>query len=420
MIPVFQNKPVIIVGAGPVGLLLANLLGCRNIPAIVLEKKTERVRSSKAIGVTPPSLTIFEKIALDRELVANGVKVEKAVVHGTSLILGKLRFQKLSPPFPFILAIPQYQTESILEENLKRYSCIQLLKGREFQSLEKKERTFTVRAENLSNGQTESFETEYLCACDGKNSSVRSFLKLPFPGNRYKDTFLMGDFQDKTSLNNEAHLFFTRYGSVESFPLPENQRRWIIQTRHFMDNPPENFLIEQIEKRSGYELKPSDQISQSPFGTQHYRMPVFHENGVFFAGDAAHIMSPIGGQGMNTGLADADLLAFILETRVRENAGLHKLEAKYSFFRRKAAKTATFRAKLSMKTGTLRGAFPSLIRNIILFLLLHAPIKKKIVRYFSMKSIPFSTLAEVLQKDRYFSKKRISMKPKKKRWERRF
>ena len=110
--------PVIIIGAGPVGLLLANLLGRQNIRCLLAEKRLESAEWSKAIGVTPPSLDILEKGCLHRPVLEAGVRVKKAIVHDERGPAGSVSFEQIESGFRFILTLPQYDTTKILEKSL--------------------------------------------------------------------------------------------------------------------------------------------------------------------------------------------------------------------------------------------------------------------------------------------------------------
>lgn len=127
-----MNYDVIIIGAGPIGLMAANLLGKAEIKTLLIEKKADQEINSKAIGITPPSLEILNRINLDKEFIQNGVKVEKVFVHGTKFLLGNTSFVDIKSNYPFILAIPQVSTEMLLEKNLKNFKSVDFFREKEF------------------------------------------------------------------------------------------------------------------------------------------------------------------------------------------------------------------------------------------------------------------------------------------------
>ncbi len=392
-----MHYDIIIVGAGPIGLLLGNILGLFNIKTLIIEKELKRRVDSKAIGITPPSMQIFKKLGIDNLFINKGVKVKNVIVHGSKKIIGKVAFNKIKSLYPYILSIPQIETETILENNLKRYNSIELKKGLEFKSLEIKNNQVLIKTKN----NKDLYSAQYLAACDGNKSDVRSFLNIPFIGDRYKYTFFMGDFVDKSGFNEEAHLFFTKKGPVESFPLPGGKRRWIIKTKEYLKKPEKNYLENEVERKTGINLKESTKISESPFGVQHYINKTYFKDKVLFCGDSAHVMSPIGGQGMNTGFADAEFCANIFKNILFKNSNAQNLFKKYQYYRKKAAKIATNRAYTSMKIGTMKGVVFSGIRNFFISILLPL-FKKSIPYYFSMLSIPYSTFDKIRRKEEVF------------------
>jgi 2-polyprenyl-6-methoxyphenol hydroxylase-like FAD-dependent oxidoreductase len=210
----------------------------------------------------------------------------------------------------------------------------------------------------------------------------------------------MGDYFDKSFFKRDAVLWFTNKGSIESFPLPNKKRRWIIQTSKFIKTPKEGFLEKIILKRTGICLNEKDKISQNSFGVQKFLADLYWKEKVFLCGDAAHTMPPIGGQGMNTGFADAEFLAYIISTYLHNpKLNLKFLANKYDYYRKIAAKSATLRANFGMQVGTARNSLISLIRSTILIIFLHLPISRLIVPYFTMLNIPYNQLYKVLQKD---------------------
>jgi 2-polyprenyl-6-methoxyphenol hydroxylase-like FAD-dependent oxidoreductase len=231
-------------------------------------------------------------------------------------------------------------------------------------------------------------------------SVVRSRLEVPFDGARYGDTFLMSDFVDTSDFGADAHLFFTRLGSVESFPLPGGIRRWVVQTPEFMKGDTGTFLEDRVFERTGIRLDREQKVSESPFGVQHYMSRHWYSARTFLSGDAAHIMSPIGGQGMNTGFADAEYLAALVTCLYRDCSDVEKLKRAFEKHRKKAAAAATKRAKLSMTIGTMKGRVSSALRNLLIKVLLATSVGSLLPPYFSMLTIPYGSLEKAGRKNR--------------------
>ncbi|MEJ2294601.1 MAG: NAD(P)/FAD-dependent oxidoreductase [Candidatus Lokiarchaeota archaeon] len=395
-----MSHKVIIVGAGPVGLLLANLLGSKNIETLVLEKELTRNPWSKAIGITPPSLGILDDLKLAQTFIKKGVIGRKAVFYGNSLRLGALTIKKIASKFPFLLSLSQARTEKILENNLKKYRSVTLLRGYKVFNIKSNSQGYLIDCFNSQELKNYTFSSEFICACDGEKSIVRKLVNIPFRGYFFEPTFIMGDYYDKTHFGKAAVLWFTNKGSIESFPLPNKSRRWIIQTSKFIVAPEEGFLEAVILKRSGVSLNVKDKVSQNSFSVQKLLADSYGEDKVFLCGDSAHTMPPIGGQGMNTGFADAEFLAYIISTYLKNpKLDLEILANKYEFYRKNAAKSATLRANIGMRIGTAKNSLISLIRSFILTILLHLPISRIVVPLFTMMNIPYNRLYKVLKKE---------------------
>lgn len=373
---------VIIVGGGPVGLLLACLLKHQGLRLRVLERRTEPIAHSAAIGITPPSLQILDKLGLAQEFIASGLKVRDCFVHGQRGRLGCVSFREIPDVHRFILSLPQVTTIAILQRHLGQ-DFIEL--GCEVEDVRQFEDHCSVQA----GGRT--LTARFVVACDGSRSRVRDLIGVRAPGHVYDCHFIMGDFIDRSGLGDEAHLFFTATGSVESFPLPGGQRRWVVQTETHLDHPPPGLVSDLTRQRTGFDVPAADQINESAFTPRRFHSDRYYQGRVILCGDAAHGMSPIGGQGMNTGFADAEFLAAILC-----QADPLKLLPAYNRFRRQAARTATFRAEWGMWLGTWRGHVKSMLRDAILkFLLCQGPLAKHMGSFYAMLTIPFNTLKRV-------------------------
>lgn len=383
---------VVIVGAGPIGLLLAAFLGRKGRSVLVLEKRTERQPGSNAIGITPPSLELLAKLGLDQILLAWGAPIRDVTVHGPGQkVLGRVGFRGLPGAHDYILSVPQNVTEQILEQHLLEYPSVRVEHGWTFQSLDQDEGSVTAFFQD-GHGTPRCERSLFLVGCDGVRSMVRDAIDLGHKPKRFDSTFLMGDFADDTGWGTEAHLFFTPRGAVESFPLGQGRRRWIVQTPHFLDEPG-TYLEDEVRLRTGLEVPESTCTWKSPFGIHRWISPHYAWGRVYLAGDSAHQMSPIGGQGMNTGFADAEFLAALLEGRLAQpharSEGWNRL---YSAVRRRAGRVAAGRAELSMTVGTVTGP-ASAVRNALLSLALFlAP--RFLPRHYAMLTIPARNFAE--------------------------
>ena len=381
---------VLVVGAGPVGLLLGNLLGDHGIRTLVIDKRRSGPEASMAIGLTPPSLTLLNSVQLDRNFIAAGVRVDHAVVHGDRGQLGELSFRGLPSAYPFILSIPQAVTVRLLQDRLGSWPTVALHRGKELAGLRLHAGGATATLHDLSSGRNEQVHCAFLIGCDGGDSRVREQAGIATTGGNYPQAFVMADFTDRTGFASEAHLFFTRDGSVESFPLPGGRRRWIIQSSQLLRPPPPGLLVEAVRQRTGVDLNDGDCFFESAFTVGHRLAQRFFYRRVALCGDAAHLMSPVGGQGMNVGFGDAALLAVALASCLRHGVESEPLLDDYSRQRRAVAQIAIGRAARGMWMGTRRGRLAGLWREPVLRLLLSPPLCRQLPAYFAMLTLPGS------------------------------
>ncbi len=384
-----QRWPVVIVSAGPVGMLLALLLAGRKIHSLLIEKRPGNLEWSKAIGITPPSLAILAKAGIDRGFIARGVKVIEAVVHDDCGIAGEVRFDRLASAYPFILTLPQSQTLELLADALKASPFVEYRRGVELVTVRQTGGVVEAGLQATGGGDEQTLQAEWLIGCDGSKSTVRNLLNIGSARKTYPTRFVMADFGENTRWDRQAHLFFTRHGSLESFPLPAGKRRWVASvTKTAESRTLEQYLVNQTALISGVQLKDARDSPLFEFQPERLDVSRLYCGRVILAGDAAHVMSPIGGQGMNTGLADADLLAETLPRLLADDRASAALE-RYDQIRRRAAQTATRRAAAGMWVGTRMSAPASVIRSAAFRrLILRPPLLQRLPPHFAMLTIP--------------------------------
>lgn len=394
--PCSRDVEVAIIGAGPIGLLLANLLGARGVRTRVFDQRAKPLESSMAIGVTPPSMEILRRIGLDGEFREAGVPVRYAEVHESRIRLGRLDFANIATDYPFFLSIPQASSVEILQANLRKYSCVELSAGMEFTGLEQGGDGVRVSVRHIASGAPMETRCRYLAGCDGHRSTVRAVAGFTAREKAYPQRFVMADFADHSGLGVEARLFFAPEASVESFPLPGGWRRWIVLANHMHDESPVQYLVRTVERLAGYNLGKTPARFVSAFGARRMLVNCYHAGRVVLAGDAAHTMSSIGGQGMNTGFADAEMLAEILAGALAEPASVPRRFATYDRVRRAAYKAAADRAERGMWLGTLQGSGASWFRkHFIRGVLFSRFMEHRLAPHFAMLTIPFRNLNHV-------------------------
>jgi len=381
------DTEVLVIGAGPVGLFLSHLLGQAGIRTLLVEKRSTRDAPSMAIGLMPPSLRLFAQAGLADPLLTAGVEVQTAVVHDQRRPLGRVDFSGLPPPFPFILSLPQGALMEILRERLSEKTSVRFAPGRQAIGMIQEQDCIRVQIRDLPTGRISEHGARYVIGCDGHNSDLRHFLNIPISSKSYAPQFVMGDFPDTTDWENAAHLFFTPTGSIESFPLPGKARRWVALAPHGAQDT--DALLHQVKTITGWQLSAHEEKWHSSFRPRRQLADTFYQGRAILCGDAAHVMSPIGGQGMNTGFADAGHLAALLRQALRSGADAAPLLAGYDHDRRRAFRIAANRAACGMWLGAHQGGLFSAMRSLLIRrVLLRPPLVYRLPAHFAMLTIP--------------------------------
>ena len=378
-----EKYQVVIVGGGPVGLFLAICLQKMGISTLILEKREKPRSGSRSLGIHPVSLELFEKIRIADIFTEEGIKISEGHAFANTKKLGTLSFDQCPQPFNFILALPQSRTERLLEEQLNTLDSSILQRGAKVQQINQSKQF--VKISYHHNGQPQSVKTSYLIGCDGKHSLVRQQADMAFEGAQYPDTYIMGDFTDNTDFGSDAAIFLCDDGLIESFPLLDNQRRWVVKTDNYLESPTRDDVEQRVHDRTGHQLMATENTMLSSFGVQKFVAHPMVQNRIIVAGDAAHIISPIGGQGMNLGWLDAWDLAQSLQTLFTSNQNTEHILQQFEKRRQKAARNAIRRAELNMRLGR-KANFPA-IRNGIVSLMLNTPLSNLMANIFTMRGI---------------------------------
>lgn len=385
------DADIIVIGAGPVGMLAALLSAQQGLDVLLLEQSAKRHSQSRANGISPSSLEILSRLGLADVFIEHGVAVRISEAYGRNMRLGVLDFSGLQGDFPFVLSIPQDKTEQLLEEAVIANSAIRFLRGHEVTYCSEEEGRATVGGTGSDAGIF-SFTGQYVLACDGGKSIVRQSLGIPFEGAPGRYTYLMGDYEDTTGWGEKALFFFTARGSVESFPLPGGKRRYVVRTPRFIKEYTTGYLGTELLRRAGVRVDGVRRFWESGFGVQSFMAGSFCKGRVFLCGDAAHLMSPVGGQNMNSGFADAELAVWLTKILFDKRAPYHPVSRLYNRARRQAVGAALRRSQMMMLAGTTGGNVWSAIRNTAFLFFLHTPLRRHLTQLFSMQSIPCRNL----------------------------
>lgn len=313
--------PVLIVGAGPTGLMAACELARHGIPFRIIDKKAEPTLASNASWIQTRTIELFDLAGLsDRFLrISHECKAINLYSHGEQLI--KIPLNHIDSLYPFVAMLPQSDTENLLIKRLSEFKHqverpIELIDVRQQDNL-------VIATIQYPNGRKDEIISQWLIACDGANSSVRNKSKIYFPGEDLTEQFIVADAEiDSLTTKNEIHMFFDLNTVFFAFPLGENRYR--ISANLNLSYPRKIFseveIIELAQERAhgAYYVKKVSWVS--PFWIHSKVVANMRDGSVFLAGDAAHIFSPVSGQGMNAGLQDAFNLAWKLALVIQGKA----------------------------------------------------------------------------------------------------
>jgi 2-polyprenyl-6-methoxyphenol hydroxylase-like FAD-dependent oxidoreductase len=327
----------LIVGAGPTGLTLAAGLARFGVRFRVIDRAMDRAHESRALAVQARSLEILQGLGLGEELVRRGNTSARLFIHRDIRRAAEARlgdFGRTDTRFPFILFVSQAETEAVLGDHL---ASIGVVIERGVELLDHVPEADGVRCLlRRPDGKEEVAHVRYLAGCDGAHSTVRKQAGIPFEGAAYLQDFMLGDVEVDGPLERDAlHSFAFRRGVAVFFPLGRPTTWRVIGAsggapertapRDAEETPDTGELSleelqEVVDDATGGGLVLRDPAWLSHFRLHHRQAAHYRAGRIFLAGDAAHIHSPVGGQGMNTGIQDAWNLAWKLALVVRGNA----------------------------------------------------------------------------------------------------
>ncbi len=326
----------IIVGAGPVGLSLAIQLGMEGKSILLLEKKPSTSKYSKAITVWPPTQEIFQEIGILQEIEKEAVHHHKIQLydsdHTRPLLEFPLEELKNKTPFPRLLILPQYKTEAILKKQLEKIENVEIRFGAEVFSVISRPDEVEIRYRNKDSEQREF--ARFLVGSDGGNSTVREQLNMKMKGKTFPFKAGLADIKLRSTQNFHSPRLSTSEHLYISFYIGDNIWRIVFLKKESVQHT----LGEKLETavKLLFEEEKFEKIWESEFRLHSRIAEKFSHQNIVLAGDAAHLNSPVGGQGMNAGIIDSLSLKNALLKALKQDSDLPL--KKYAEKRKKSVK----------------------------------------------------------------------------------
>jgi 2-polyprenyl-6-methoxyphenol hydroxylase-like FAD-dependent oxidoreductase len=339
---------VLIVGAGPTGLVLALWLTKLGVRVRIIDKTAEPGTTSRALAVSARTLELYRQVGMADALVEGGVKVPGANFWVEGKKVARFSLERMGEgvtPYPFALIFPQDEHERMLVERLDGLG-VQVERRTSLVGFDH-EREKVWATLHRDDGRQETCGVTYLAGCDGARSTVRETLGTGFPGGTYQDIFFVADVEASgPATNGEINVDLGRSDFLAVFPLKGTGRVRLVGTViEQPDGDREKVTFDDVRDRVINHLKFTiDKVNWFSTYHVHHRVAAkFREGRVFLLGDAAHVHSPVGGQGMNTGIGDAVNLAWKLAAVLHADAPATLLETyepeRIGFARRLVATT---------------------------------------------------------------------------------
>jgi len=320
-----HRSDVLIVGAGPTGLVLALWLAAQGVRPRIIDLNPQPGTTSRALAVQARTLELYRQLNLTEHVLQHGHTVAAINLWVKGETAAHLPFAPIGEgltPYSFLQIFPQDEHERLLIERLEAQG-ISVERGVELRGFVDQGAQVLVQLQH-PDGHVESAETLYLAGCDGARSTVRHELGSGFPGGTYQQVFYVADVQGQgLAFNGELHVDLDEADFLAVFPLAGSGRARLIGTvRDERAARAESLRFEDISHRAIDHLKMQvDQLNWfSTYRVHHRVTEQFRVGRAFLLGDAAHLHSPAGGQGMNTGIGDAINLAWKLASVLNGHA----------------------------------------------------------------------------------------------------
>ena len=369
------DTDVLIVGAGPTGLALALALKQAGVDHRIVDALPAGLNTSRAAVVHAHTLEMLEGLGVVPDLQDSGLDLSRFTIRDRDQALLEIGFRDLPSTYQQILMIPQPETEAVLASHLDSLGGT-IQRNAKAVRVSQDVEGATVDLETLKG--KERVRARFVVAADGMHSVVRAATSIQFEGDTVGTSFVLADVRmDWPVGREEVSLFFSPAGLLVVAPLPDGSFRLVAP----VEDAPETLTLAYVQalvELRGPHTSPAhvtNIVWSSRFRVHHRLASSYREGRIVLMGDAAHVHSPAGGQGMNTGLVDAVVLAKALTAIVRDGAPLYTLD-RYAELRRPAAEKVLTLASRLTRIATVRPVILRSFRNLALRVLNKVPALK--------------------------------------------
>jgi 2-polyprenyl-6-methoxyphenol hydroxylase-like FAD-dependent oxidoreductase len=384
---------VLIAGSGPTGLVLAIWLRRLGVRFRIIDKAERPATSSRALAIQARTLEFYRQLGLADKIVAAGFQFAAVNLWVSGRRAARVQIggsgQGLSL-FPYILILPQDIHEQILADHLAGLG-IQVERGTELASFESTDHDVNCRLKRTG-GREESSSALFLAGCDGAHSQVRKATEIDFPGDNYEHLFYVADVEATGSvMNRELNVGLDAADFLAVFPLKREGNARLIGTVRDDEKDPSKELSWNDVSTGVFERLKIEVSRVNWFSTYHVSHRVarhFRKGRVFLLGDAAHIHSPVGGQGMNTGIGDAVNLSWKLAAALRNHAAYELLDS-YENERKAFAMRLVSSTDRIFSVATRPGRLARTVRLHVV-----PPIASFLFRFQAMRRFLFRTVSQ--------------------------
>lgn len=358
---------VLVAGAGPTGLAVAATLAAAGIDVTVIDNQASGDNTSRAAVVHARTLEVLADLGVSARLVEEGIEAPRFTIRDRDKVLVPIRFDDLPSEFPYALMVSQAVTERVLLERLTELGG-HVRRPLTLVDLVQDDTGVTATTEDGT-----EIRARYLVGADGMHSTVRDRAGIGFPGGKYAESFSLADVRVEGDLpHDEVILYFSPEGTLVSAPLPDGSFRFVAPVSEAPEEPDVDYVQGLLDRRGGVTSPATvtEVVWGSRFRVHHRVADTYRAGRVLIAGDAAHVHSPAGGQGMNTGLQDAVVLGDALVATITK--GDEAALDDYASRRRPVAQEVIELSDRLTRFGIAHGVRRS-VRNLVLSTLARLP-----------------------------------------------